>query len=329
MWVVGVIDKIEAKIPAQAPFSREFGKLYSEIRGDPRVNPFRPSQHYLYARDLRRFGYEAILHIGCIRDKQGNHKLELLDTGTKSYAELHNEIEHIFDLDARCLSLMRVDLAADVRGAPVSWFVAHMRARWKQWAADIGRIESETLEYARMGRPQVQTLYFGKRPNCYRVYDKLAEYHHQYAQLTRRVSDAAELPSFEETYGYPETGIILTRLERQMGGGRVPAQIDTFAKLRASAEFNPFDRLNFLGPGVQEPQIEEYGLIRYMAGIGLRQFAESIGIHRLRALINEHSGRHAARVLEEYREFLPAEAGITAESLYASYQESTRRQLAA
>jgi hypothetical protein len=325
-----MIDKVEVRIPAKAEFSREFGSLYRDIRGNPKADPFRGSRHYLYVGDLRKFGYEAILHMGCVRDKHGNHKLELLDTGAMSYAAMRNEIERIFKLDPRWLPLVRVDLAADVRSVPVSWFVAHVRARWKQWVCDIGH-EHEAAEYARMGRREVQTLYFGKRPNCFRIYDKLAEYHCQYARLTRGASDATELPTFEEAYGYPESGIILTRVERQMGGGRVPAQIDTFGKLkRRLASFNPFERLEFLAVGTREPRIEDYGLVRWGFGKWLASCAEDIGVHRLRTLVNKHSGGHASRVFRDYAEFLPADdAALTQTELLERFRESVRKQLAA
>jgi len=325
-----MIDKVEVRIPSRAPFSGAFKEVYRDLAGDSRVNPFRRSQHYLSVGDLRPFGYDVILHMGCVHDKHGNHKVELLDTGTMSYARMGHEIERIFDLDARRLALMRLDLAADVRGVPVPWFDRHVLARWKQWVCDIGQVERETSEYARMGRRQVQTLYFGKRPNCFRIYDKIAEYRHQYDQLARGLSDAAELPSFDEVYGYPATGVTLTRVERQMGGGRIPGQIDTFGKLKDSAAFNPFDRLRFLACGLEEPQIENYGLMKYGFGMFLRRQAEDIGMHRLRALLNRYSGGgHAARTLREYRDFLPADAGITAERLYATYRESVGRQIAA
>jgi hypothetical protein len=172
-----------------------------------------------------------------------------------------------------------------------------------------------------MGRKVVQTFYLGKRPNCFRIYDKLAEYHHQYAQLTRRASDAAELPSFEQAYGYPESGVTLTRVERQIGGGRIPAQIDTFGKLKTSLQFNPFARLDFFAAAVQEPRIEDHGLTKYAVGMWLRDRADDIGLHRRRALVNQHSGGHAGRLFEEYRDFLPAEAGITAERLFSIYRD--------
>jgi hypothetical protein len=325
-----MIDKVDVKIPLKAHFTREFGELYSEIRNDPRLNPFRRSQHYESAGDLRKFGYDAVLHMNCIRDRKGSHKLELLDTGRMGYAMMCHEIERVFDLDARRLDLMRLDLAADVRGVRVAWFVRHMRAQYKRFACDIGQVDAETLLYARMGQQEVQTLYFGKRPNCFRVYDKIAEYRHQYARLIRGVSDAAELPTFEQVYGHPEGGVILTRVERQMGGGRIPKQVDTFAKLKAAAFFNPFDKLRFLGAAEQEPQIEACGFKVYAVGMWLRNSIEDIGFHRTRAFVNKHCGRHWDRIAKQYREFLPsADAGITPEQLFGIYRDSVRRQLAA
>src|SRR5690348_3366763 len=113
-----MIDKVEVRIPAQARFCRTFERLYCEIGRDPnpKLNPFRRSDHYLRVGDLRPFGYAAILHIHCIRDKLGNHKVELLDTGQMTYGGMNTEIERIFACDARRLPLMRIDLAADIRG---------------------------------------------------------------------------------------------------------------------------------------------------------------------------------------------------------------------
>jgi hypothetical protein len=286
--------------------------------------------HYERAGDLRRFGYDVILYMNCIRDRKGNHKLELLDTGAMSYSHMHNEIDRVFDVDARKLILLRVDLAADVEGVPVTWFMRHLRAGWKRFVCDIGRIESEPPEYTRIGTLEPQTFYLGKRPNCFRIYDKIAEYRHQYAQLTRRISDAAELPDFQTKYGYSKTGVTLTRVERQFGGGRIPAQLETFGRLRWCASFNPFENLEFVGGGVLEPQITNCaGVTEYLAGVGLRRLAEEWGIHRLRSFVNKHSGGHAGRIFRDYQQFLPAEGGITAERLYSLYQESVRRQLAA
>ena len=138
-------------LPAGAPFSKEFGRFYCDVRQDPRVDPFRSARHYERVGDLRLFGYELILHLDCLWGKRGNHKVELPDSGAMSYAGMRNEIERVFDLDARRLALMRVDLAADVRGVSVEWFMRHVRARYKQWVCDIGEVDSEIRGYARTG----------------------------------------------------------------------------------------------------------------------------------------------------------------------------------
>jgi hypothetical protein len=324
-----VIDKVEVRVPARTQFSREFAQLYRDIHHDPKVNPFRSSRYYSSVGDLRRLGYDAVLHMGCQSDKAGNHKLELIDTGKMTYTQMAQEIERIFDTSPRRLEMMRVDLAADVRGIPVSWFAGHVRARWKRFAADLGKMENPQLEYCRIGKQKVETLYFGKRPNCFRIYDKIAEFEHQYAQLTRRAPDAAELPGFEEVYAAPRNGLTLTRVERQMGGSRVPTEINTFGKLKRSAEFNPFDKLDFLASGESEPSIERYDLNAFLFGKGLRQLIEAEGMHRARAFVNAHSGGHASRIFQTYREFLPAESGLDARRLFLVYQESASKQLAA
>jgi hypothetical protein len=243
------------------------------------------------------------------------------------YGRIHREVEQIFDLDARRLAITRIDFAADVRGVPVAWFVAHVRARWKRWVCDIGQMTCEP--YARMGRKDVQTLYFGKRPNCVRIYDKLAEYRQQYEKVMRKASKTADSPTFEQVYGYPQDGIVLTRVERQAGGGRVPAAVETLGKLKASTGFNPFERLDFLVSAAEEPRVEEWGLQKYGFGSWLRAQVEDTGLHRLRCFLNQHSGRHGAKILRQFGPFLPSEAGITAQGLFELYQESLQRQLVA
>ena len=51
----------------------------------------------------------------------------------------------IFEVLSARLGVMRIDLAADAPDVPVQWFVNNCRAKYKRWAADIGR-----NEYTRM-----------------------------------------------------------------------------------------------------------------------------------------------------------------------------------
>src|SRR5437660_2724014 len=115
-----MIDKLELRIPAAAEYTRAFGSLYVSLWNDSLINPFRPSIHYAAVGDLRTFGFDAILHAHCKHGDAGNHKLELIDTGVRSFHELLDEVEAVFQVyPASILEIMRVDLAVDVIGVPV------------------------------------------------------------------------------------------------------------------------------------------------------------------------------------------------------------------
>ena len=60
--------------------------------------------------------------------------------------------------------------------------------KWKRWGCEHGK-----LEVSRMGNVELQTAYYGRRPNCIRVYDKVAEWRKEYA--ARRA--AAAIPNFQ------------------------------------------------------------------------------------------------------------------------------------
>jgi hypothetical protein len=80
---MAMIDKVDLRVPGQTPYSPEFQRLYQDLRNDPK-GPFRFSQYYLAVADLRPYGYQALLHTHSRLDKEGNHKLELIDTGLLS-----------------------------------------------------------------------------------------------------------------------------------------------------------------------------------------------------------------------------------------------------
>jgi hypothetical protein len=151
-----VVDKADLRVPAHTPFSGGFQRLYSDLAANPKLRAFKSTPYYSSVADLRPFGYEAILHMHCLRDREGNHKLELVDTGQQSYAGMQHTAESIFDVNPKRLGVMRLDLAADVRGVPVDWFFENARFMFKRFAAEIGK-----QEYTRMGMRAAETLYFG------------------------------------------------------------------------------------------------------------------------------------------------------------------------
>ena len=322
-----MIDKLELRIPCDAPFHPEFNRLYSELRANPKIDPFRRSRHYELVGDLRPYGYDVILNMHYRWGKVGNHKLELVGTGQMSYARMINEIEEIFQIDAMRLGVMRVDLAADVNGIPVGWFQERVKARHKQFIAEFG-----SAEFVEMGRGGIQTLYFGRRPNLFRIYDKVAEYKDQFQKMTRQLDSALPKPTFEQTYRIPEDGYVLTRVERQIGGGRVPEQLATVADLRRAPDFRPFDALGIITGGEAEPNPDHYTFEHYCTGMYLRDLAQRHGMHVAIRFITRYSNRNTKWALEKYRDFLPQEHEdemVNTDYLNEVYRHSVTRQLAA
>lgn len=322
-----MIDKLEIRVPALTPVGRVLEPVYADLRRGLRVPGFRPSPHYQAAGDLRPFGINAIAHLDCKRGAQPNHKLELLDTGQVRFDGILSTVEQAFRFDPLSAEVMRVDLAADVEGVPVSYVERAAYAALKRWACDIGR-----LECSRMGTAEIETIYLGKRPNCLRIYNKIAEYRQQYRKLERELRPQACPLPFERLYRLPETAI-LTRVERQIAAGRVPPDLATVARLRENAvHSNPFDRLRLIPGSGRLPRPDEVGLSAWLQGMQLRSLADELGMQRLRGFVNRHSKGNAARLLTQFSDFLPGGDGgesLSEEDLYRRYSESTERQLAA
>ena len=211
---------------------------------------------------------------------------------------------------------------------PVSWFVTHCRVQFKRWTADIGQVV-EALEYSQMGMKVVQTYYLGKRPNVFRIYDKVAEYQHQYKKLLRRSNPDAEIPNFSDLYGCSPNSV-LTRVERQLAGGRVAPQIDTVKKLRFASSFNPFERLKLIQGFETEPPRHDYRADVYERGMAVRRLILEQGLQRARNIINEQSKGNADRILGTVAAFIPSNGcRMSCDELFALYQDSVDKQLRA
>jgi len=332
-----MIDKLDIRVPGQTFYSPTFDPLYAELRNDPK-GPFRSSRHYLAVADLRPFGYDAILHTHG-RFGKGDHKVELMDTGIRSFDHMMNEVSRLFDVNPTGLNMIRVDLAADIPAVPVNWFLSHTRARFKRFHnAGMGG-----FEYQQMGQKGIQTLYLGKRPNMFRIYDKVAEFRHQYEKLRRQAEITDTFPDLHSFYGvWPDT--ILTRVERQIGGGKIGQQIKisdrgkatpitTLRDLRAHvAEFNPFANLQ-LSRSVLPPTPSDFTDInQYMAVMYAREVVPVWGMHAFYQWLNEHTNRNARRWLNKYGHWLPkseSDDGVAAENLYERFRESVSKQIAA
>lgn len=116
-----MIDKVDLRVPAMTRYGPAMAETGAELRCGP-VPPFRATRFYECVGDLRQtHGIDAVVHLGY---KWGprTHKLEIIDAGKKTLAEMEAIFRQVFDIDPTPLSLMRVDLAADALGVPVSWF---------------------------------------------------------------------------------------------------------------------------------------------------------------------------------------------------------------
>jgi hypothetical protein len=327
-----VIDKCDVRVPKGVPFTRDFGKLYPELRNAEK-SPFRSSSYYLARGDLRKSGHEAILHVSC---KYGDHdhKIELVDAGLHCFQFLVNEVERIFDINPLKLDLMRVDFAADVPGVNVPWFLGRVRAKYKRFH----NAGTSAFDYQQLGQKGIQTIYLGKRPNFIRIYDKVAEWQYQYTREEKRAQRSdAEIPSFETKYGISGDSV-LTRVERQIGG-KIPEQIalpeknatiTTMGDLRLhAADFDPFSKL-LLAQGKHAPQPSNFHDVnQYLAVLHARELVSEMGMHAFYQWLNVQTNRNAWRWWNKYGEWVCDSPGITVPEIRERYRDSVSRQLLA
>ena len=204
-----MIDKIEAMIERGTEFRGRLNDLKRVSPFDFLASNLRPSKFYKAVADLRPMGFDAMLHIE--QKRYGTSKIELLETGRKGMAEIQDTVERIADCDPASLRLGRVDLAADVRDVGLGWFREHAYVQYKQFICAVAK--PQEFEYTEMGKKVFQTLYFGKRPSCVRIYDKVAERLAHYRLLKRRALREAKkiwmernerrLPADREPFGMP------------------------------------------------------------------------------------------------------------------------------
>jgi hypothetical protein len=99
-----VIDKIELRVENDerigVPFTPEFGRVFADARNDIAKSRFHSGAYYQTVGDMRRYGYPVVAHLFSKRGKVTTHKLELIDCGKMSFAQIVSEIERVFSVDA-------------------------------------------------------------------------------------------------------------------------------------------------------------------------------------------------------------------------------------
>jgi hypothetical protein len=325
-----MIDKIELRLPRVTLFRPVVREFMAESRHFKNSSRTLGSGRYEWVTNLRPVGIDALLHYSLKREEndphEGESKLELLDTGTKGYSDLAAQIEETVECPANDLDIMRIDLCADMHGVPVEWFLGRTRVKFKRIAHEIG-----LPKYGRVGKAGIQTISAGQRPNIVRVYDKVAESKDQLRKLQRRRSRDADELTLEREFGISEDAVI-TRVERQFGGQRIPREIDSFGRLSRLPEFNPFTNIEIRnGTGANIPTIPECGLDTWLSGSMLRQLNLEMGEQQFRRWLSTNSTGNAARYMKRFAGFLQPEGDnlLTTETIFQTYRESVMKQLAA
>jgi len=311
-----VIDKIELRLPPLIDFTP---LVKSRLRECGSINP---GLYYAGVLDLRGSGLAALIHYRKRRG-EGSHKLELLETGKMVYSEISYLVERIVDADASRLVFMRIDLCADIPEVPVSWFHDCCRFRHKRAHRQIGAVKREVIAGV-----DIETLTFGSRPNPTRIYNKVEHWHKQFRKDCRKQSKDADSLEFEQEYGISPDAV-LTRAERQYGGGRLPRELPNFGAITVAADIDPFTALEILPGNGVEPRIEDFEFGEWLKGMQLREQAKKRGAQNFRRWLNRYSQGNAARTLKNYAPFMPGSGseGPTHSDILKIYRDSTIRQL--
>ena len=325
-----MIDKLELRLPALTPIRQDVREFILESRHFKNSTRTMGSGRYEWVTDLRPIGFDTLLHFGLKRQEndphEGEHKLELLDTGKKNHSGFVAQVEGVAECAVDDLEVMRIDLCADMIGVPVQWFLGRARVKFKRIAHEVGQ-----LKYQRIGKAGIQTLSAGKRPNIVRVYDKVAEYEEQLRRIQRKRSKDADELTLESEFGVKK-GAVITRVERQFGGQRIPRAIDSFGLLSRLPDFNPFTNIEICnGIGARLPTISECGLDMWLTGTHLRQLQNEMGQQQFVRWLSANSAGNAARYRKRYSDFLHPDNDnfVTTQTIFETYRESVMKQLAA
>jgi hypothetical protein len=165
-----MIDKLDLRACASSMLRPQVSEYIRTVNPDEFSHRIRPSAHYAGKCDLRPIGLDAILFLNCKHQQTHNHKLEVLDVGKKTYSEIVQIAESVFDSNPDSLGVMRIDLTADIHDVPVPWLKPRTRIKFKRKNDEHGK-----LEYGQFGRAQVETLRAGTGESVFRIYNKIEE----------------------------------------------------------------------------------------------------------------------------------------------------------
>lgn len=315
--LLGAIDRVELEVPSRTPLTSE--ALRVSLPAPDRKLAIRHGYQDVYR--LHGLGIDAILYVKSIHT--GRNKIQVIDSGEKSYSQIVAVIEAVVATAADELRIMRLDLCVDVTNLPVEWFFKRVRVPRKRHKGQIGRT------YEREWRGH-ETLSFGARGNRILIYDKISELADQYKKAARKQKRLGlPIPRFKEFCGYDRRNVILTRIERQWAGAKVPFEVATLKKLKVGAEnLNPFQELKIVEVALKASEpASDMTAVSFLKLSGLEQSINSRGAAQTRKLLNDLSPGNGGRQFDKLVRKLNALPVPGSPDLAELYKRSLARQL--
>lgn len=333
-----MIDRFDLRVPDRPrPFTYELERLI----GDAGDEMWQKSRSWERIGDLRQFGIPAIAHIGCKLSKTPFHKLQVLEGGKKRFGEVVEIGKRVFRGEPEEWEVMRSDLTADIPDVPVQWFREHVYFACKRTVREFGYIPAEVpVKSVRSSR--AQTLYGGVAPNQTRIYDKVGETLHRYKKMERQFAHRSKvsgieyvMPDFQTFSGFG-LGSVLTRVERACVGRDLDKLgITTLESLRNADRLHPFTHVRFFSESVEPLRRQDWDWKTWYIGEGLKADIEAYGLDNAREMMRARLKSNLPRWWNKLQPFIRAacadyrQHGISSAQLQASYEDSTRYQMAA
>ena len=248
-----------------------------------------------------------------VRREKRHFKVDFTGTRLLTAEDMLWRLISLFQIQreqALSFQVARVDLAADVYGVPVEWFRQHSRVKRKR------RPQSYEAWKADSSKGAVTSVVFGKRPDLYRIYDRIAE----------KKKHGKEILHAGLSSGVPSP--IVTRVERQCTGRSISKEFRTLDGLiKHAADVQPFPQLVCSHTVAERVADDNWPPRRWLLNIGLATAVRQYGEATVRARLNR-GGKNAKRFFEQYSDMLRSDQpGVTAEQLREIYRSTTIRQL--
>jgi hypothetical protein len=302
-----MIDRLELRIPLDVPKRAKNWVKYP-------LHPAKLGSPYATTLDA-----DAALalrvhfnHRVPIAKEKMHLKVDFTDTRLLSAEDLLLRLTSLFRIqgdEALSFQIARIDFAADVYGVPVEWFKRNCRVKRKRNPRSYEDSKLDTWK----GR--VTSVEFGKRPEFYRIYNRVAEKRARGADvLYDGMFSAAPAPT-------------VTRVERQCSGRAIPREVATLGALfEHGADVIPFPNLVCRRTEVKYLSTEDWKPQQWLMSLGLESAVQELGEAVVRARLNRTG--NANRIFEKYSDLLHiASPGVTEERLREIYRRGTIKQL--